>query len=371
MNMKQVARAACVAASSLLVLAAAALPAQASTGTGWRIFARFSAHGAQISLNGVAAISAQDAWAAGTSLKGSTSSAFVVRWNGKSWRQVKLPGSVKTALDTAKTQSVGIRATGSADVWLYSAHGYARWTGHSWRTGTFPAAVRNQPAGLLVFSSRDAWLVGTNDASSTATAFAEQYNGHGWQAMPPPPVTYFQVAASSAKSICVVNGGVGEASDTTTVLACWHGSSWQDVTLPASLDQQDATIGSILVSSPDSVWLGGEVNASGDGLAAHWLNGTWHVTTLPAVTTLGQDVLSLLVPDGHGGMWARGYAPFTPAYRIWHYTGGHWAGPTLPNIGGSINSLLDIAAVPGTSSAWAVGLRNNDGIVVLHGRRPA
>src|SRR5580658_8181180 len=109
-----------VRAGALVALAglalAAALPAQASTGTGWRIFARFSTHGGQVSLNNVAAISAKDAWAAGTTLHHNTFGPIVMHWNGKSWRHVKLPGAVRSALDTAKTQNVGVKASGSTDV---------------------------------------------------------------------------------------------------------------------------------------------------------------------------------------------------------------------------------------------------------------
>jgi hypothetical protein len=260
-------------------------------------------------------------------------------------------------------------------VWIYSGQGWARWNGRAWRSGRLPAAhsgkILQQEGQLLVFSPTDVWYLGTYVAGngSTAASFAERYDGSTWRAMPAPGITYFQVGASSPADICAVNGNVGEADGTTTVLACWNGHRWHQLPLPASLDQQNATLAGILVESPDNIWVGGGASPSSVGLAAHWNGSAWRVTDLPAVKSFGVDVLSLLVPDGHGGLWARGVCDCGPAWRLWHYTGGKWVGPAEP-VSGDPNFFFGMALVPGTTSTLAVGVTGTAGAIWLNGRKP-
>ena len=355
---------------------APALAAPSTGNGGWRVVASFSAAKEPRTLDSVVAFSAGDAWAAG-STEGKSLSAFVLNWAGRTWRKASLPPSVSKALNGSAT----VTGSSARDVWLYSQAGWARWNGKAWATGRFPLAAKGHPiqAGrLLAFSPTDAWFIGQYLAAGQPHPFAERFNGRIWRAMPAPPITEFVLSGASASAICTMNGQFGSAV-TATVLACWNGSRWNRLKLPAALSRRHAIIGSILVRSLHDIWVGGgQIRRTGGtrGLAAHWTGTGWHVTVLPAVATLGTDALNLLVSDRHGGLWAEGDCDCGgPAWRLWHYTGGHWRGPDLPAIGGTAGLVNGIAAVPGTKSAWAAGTRftksSTDGVMLVNGPLPS
>jgi hypothetical protein len=359
-----------------LGLAAAAAPSQAASSPGWRVVSTITSPHASVSLSSIAAVSAKDAWAVGSVQGTGKPAVVVVRWNGRDWRRVILPAAARSMLGHGPDFSVA--ATSASDVWISGPGGWAEWNGHAWRTLRMPDARRgesSQTGQLLLFGPRSAWLIGTYSAGGAQHSFARSFNGRRWRTRPAPGLTGFALSASSASSICAVNGGVGSGAGSVTRLACWNGHHWRNVPLPPSMDESNAVLSSILVRSLGNVWVGGSADASSTGLAAHWNGHSWQVATLPVVTTLGVDDLSQLDSDGHGGMWAVGNCDCGgPAWRLWHYTGGAWLGPTLPAIGGAYGLLAGIAAVPGTDSAWAAGTRGtssgSDGVVLGYGRTP-
>lgn len=366
------------AAGAACVIVAGALPAQATPGSGWRVFTTIREGSPPVVLQGTVAISASDAWAVGVVQRAGKSEPLVARWNGHSWHTVALPKSVQRSLGSAF--AFQLQASSPSNVWVASSRGWARWTGKGWQSGRLPVIKRgetSQDGTLLPFAPNDVWLIGSYFAGTKEVPFARRYDGRHWRVMPSPGITGFQVSGSSSKSICAVNGNYGAPVNAATDLVCWNGKNWHRVRLPASLDASNALIGSILVDSLTNIWLGGGRPDSGGirGLAGHWNGHAWHVDTLPAVQTLGDDVLNHLTTDGHHGLWAIGDCDCGgPAWRLWHYTGGRWRGPTLPAIGGSFGLINAISAVPGTRSAWAVGLRgvgtSSEGVVLVYGKTP-
>jgi len=363
--------------SAMAVASAVQVLAAPSAGSGgWRVVAGFASAKGFLSLDSVVAFSARDAWAAGST--GTSRPALVLNWAGRGWHKARLPFSVRKVLDGGAT----VTGSSAADVWLYNQAGWARWNGEGWKAGKIPLAVKGHPGQsgqLLAFSPADAWFVGRYFTTGQSHPFAEHFNGRSWRAMQAPPVADFVLSGASASAICAMSGQFGSPVTATTILACWNGSRWYRLRLPAALGHRNAIIGSILVRSLHDIWVGGgrTGGAAGiRGLAAHW-NGTgWHLTVLPAVATLGTDVLDLLVPDRHGGLWARGDCDCGgPAWRLWHYTSGRWTGPALPAIGGTAGLVTGIAAVPGTRSAWAAGTRittsTTDGVILANGRLPS
>jgi hypothetical protein len=358
-------------AACLLLAGAPAVAASVSAAAPWRVFASYTTKGGNVQLDDVTALSTRDIWVAGSTLRKNVYAPFVVNWQGKSWRAIKLPTGVKAALGA---QPVSVEASSATNVWINSNQGWARWTGGRWQSGRLPVVSHGpdfkQAGQLLVFSPTDVWFLGTYSTATTTRAFAERYDGRRWHRMPAPGVTYFQVSASSASDICAVNGNYGEAIDTTTVLTCWNGRRWGGVRLPASLDQANAIVASILVPSRGSILLGGAENSTGDGLAAHWNGQAWQVTDLPAVQTFSIDVLSEFVPDGSGGLWARAVCDCGgPAWRLWQQSGAKWVGPTIP-VSGNPALFYGMALIPRTKSTVAVGINGAAGVIWLNGRRP-
>jgi hypothetical protein len=379
MIMKPAARLSALIGTACLILAgvpAATASASAAASSPWRVFVRYpAAKGENVELDGLAALSGHDIWAAGSTLNLRTDrfAPFVVNWQGRSWRTIRLPAGPRSALGA---QQASVTASSADNVWITSSQGWARWTGRRWQSGRLPVVGHGkeyeQSGQVLVFSPTDVWYLGTYSTVTTTASFAERYDGRGWQRMPAPGITNFQAGAASPSDICAVNGNVGEPDGTTTVLTCWNGRRWNGVALPASLDQASATVASILVHSPEDIWLGGGVPTSSgvDGLAGHWNGHAWQVTDLPAVQTLGVDVLSLLVPDGSGGLWARGVCECGgPAWRLWHLTGGKWTGPTIP-VSGNPSFFFGMGLIPRTTTVLAAGVDGASAVIWINGRRP-
>jgi len=82
---------------------------------------------------GVAATSSSNAWAVGLGY-GSSIRAFIVRWNGSAWKQVRTPRLGSSALN-------GVAATSAGNAWAVGHTGPAsrptalilRWNGSTWK----------------------------------------------------------------------------------------------------------------------------------------------------------------------------------------------------------------------------------------------
>lgn len=111
-------RAAVVLAGSAIALTAAMLPAQAATTAGWRISATYRETARPELLLSVAAVSARDAWAAGTSVgKNGTSFQTVIRhWTGRTWAAVTLPAKIAKAWQKEEAFDVQVAASSPANV---------------------------------------------------------------------------------------------------------------------------------------------------------------------------------------------------------------------------------------------------------------
>jgi hypothetical protein len=96
-------------------------------------------------LNGVAVISAADAWAVGDSLVG----AQLAHWNGQAWAQVKVPSLPVYGIDYDLN---AVAATSAANVWAVGSVGNAslilHWNGKAW---THAATPKSGDAALYLY----------------------------------------------------------------------------------------------------------------------------------------------------------------------------------------------------------------------------
>ena len=133
------------------------------------------------SLQGVAAVSADDAWAVGFS-----HGTLIMHWTGARWRQANGP-------DTgAGSKLLGVVATSAHDAWSVGCVSCLtgggskplalRWNGSSWRRVRLPGtASGSKLLGVAAVSARDAWAVGCvhcGDASSKPLIM--RWNGRRW-----------------------------------------------------------------------------------------------------------------------------------------------------------------------------------------------
>lgn len=180
-------------------------------------------------------------------------------------------------------------ASSAADVWLYNQGRWARWNGKRWATGRIPMVRQGvrQAGQLLAFGRANAWFIGQYFTGSGPHSFAEHFDGRSWRAKPAPPITGFLLDGASSSAICAINGQFGSAVSATTELACWNGTSWRQVHLPAGLSHQKAITGSIIVRSLRDIWVGGGMTGKTTipGIAVHWNGSSWHLTHPQPVTS--------------------------------------------------------------------------------------
>lgn len=125
----------------------------------------------------VAAVSANDAWAAGTA--GKNGNPLVLHWNGKKWSKVRSPDVFPTALAFGSPRSGWGVGNGA---------GLMHWNGHTWRFADFGSRVADQGMFKSISARRpsDVWAVGSycrtkcGAISPVIDTVAMQWNGHRW-----------------------------------------------------------------------------------------------------------------------------------------------------------------------------------------------
>jgi len=223
-------------------------------------------------LRGVAALSANDAWAVG--YRGGTKTetpieTFILHWDGANWIQVASPNVAGGA-----NQLFGINAISASDIWAVgSAPGGAplamHWNGSSWSVVPVAAdagLISEKFTAVAGTAGNDVWAVGDGKGFYTNQSFAtiRHWNGSRWtdkvcraaSASNPPDgyegggsSAYFTgVAAAAANDVWAV-GVVGSGP----VILHWDGQAWTAVTHPRAFPNA-ASLRAVATSSGGSAW---------------------------------------------------------------------------------------------------------------------
>lgn len=168
------------------------------------------------SLQDVAATSAADAWAGGSTLGGP----LLEHWDGTAWTRARLPATVQRRYGFV----AGVAATSRTNAWAVIVSDsrqprIVHWNGRRWTDVVAPAiGMRYDLAGVAAASARDVWAVGAG--------VILHWNGRMWTcALSRDDV--FAVSAPSADNAWAVGG-----SDTGTLALHWDGHSWKQVMIP-------------------------------------------------------------------------------------------------------------------------------------------
>lgn len=232
-------------------------------------------------LNGVVALSANDAWAVG--YRSGTSetplATLILHWNGASWQQVASPNVAGT------NQLYGITAISANDIWAVGSGGgkplAMRWNGNTWSvvpTGLSTGFSTERFAAISGTSSNDIWAVGQGKGfffnRSSATIW--HWDGTRWtekvcyaaSASNPPddyegggPDTYFTgVAAVASNNVWAVG-----ANGSGPMILHWDGRAWTRVTHPRAYPNA-AALRAVATSSGGSAWsVGMEIEFDSSG----------------------------------------------------------------------------------------------------------
>jgi hypothetical protein len=117
-------------------------------------------------LSGLAAVSADDAWAVGT-VGGGLGHALILHWNGKAWSQATGVPAIGGAL-------YGVTATATS-AWGATSALISRWNGKTWVSVKVPGGSYDL-AGLGFAAADNGWAVGARGADTLIL----HWNGHSW-----------------------------------------------------------------------------------------------------------------------------------------------------------------------------------------------
>ena len=229
-------------------------------------------------LSAVAATSARNAWAVGDTSSGQS---LILHWNGKTWKRVASAGAAGSL--------AGVGATSATNAWAVGSESgktlILRWNGKVWKRVPSPSPKgRTYLNAVAVTSGRNAWAVGEVVTSTFSMASVIlHWNGKTWKRVPSPSPSYGKygnalagVAATSAGNAWAVGCTDGCPVGGTPQIERWHGTSWKQVAAPTT-PYALYNLAAVAASSATSAWAvgGGGPVTSEAAATAHWNGHRW------------------------------------------------------------------------------------------------
>src|SRR6266568_4088953 len=275
-----------------------------------------------------------------------------------------------------------VAAVSANDVWAVGSSGNQRsgaqtliehWNGSSWSvvTSPNPGSIYNTLYGVTVISAANVWAVGyyVNTTGVTQTLI-EHWNGTSWSVVKSPsPATgnneLFSVSAASASSIWTVGFLTNNTSQTPvdqTLIEHWNGSSWSVMKSPNPGSSSDHLNGVAAISTSDVWAVGNGKTSSGKTLIEHWNGSSWQVVKSANIGT--SPTLSAVVAVSAHDIWAVGSYHNPNSNEFFqtlteHWNGTKWSIVKSPSPSSFSTQLLGVAAVSATN-VWAVGVADSN-----------
>jgi hypothetical protein len=317
-------------------------------------------------LESIAAVSACDVWAVGSTDPGNGSGeqAVIEHWTGGAWAVSQIPplaGVSRIELSGVSASASGAWAVGDA---TNSGTGVARtltlhWDGAHWArvASPNPDNLNDHLESVDVLSASDAWAVGS--ASGDTAPLALQWNGSQWVSRQFPPggghVELIAVSAVSDSDVWAL-GQAGPAGP--PVMYHWDGSHWIQKTLTVPPGGQ--LTGLTAVAGNDAWAAGFQGTSLQQTLVMHWDGSGWNPVPSPNPGNHNQDENELLgmASSAAGDVWAAGIyqqqgGPDHPF--VLHWDGRSWAGAAVNAPGQGTGNFLYGVAVSGPGQVWTAG----------------
>lgn len=274
-------------------------------GTRWSI----SLAGSQTAtLNGVSASSSTDVWAVGNLLvdaQQDTTAPFIEHWNGSAWSVVPSPSPIAiTGANSVTLQGVSALAANNAWAVGWSFDNSAdliaplieHWNGSAW--SVFPnvpteitsATILNA---ITAISANDIWAVGDFDEGGSID-LAMHWDGTTWSLTDPPTnidqgsnETLQGVSAVSHTDVWAVGNDLDAQNNQRPFAIHWNGSKWSQIATPPSKRNggSSSQLTAVAALSSNDVWAVG-IDGLG-GFLEHWNGSSWSLAQTP---TLGPSL---------------------------------------------------------------------------------
>ena len=264
-------------------------------GTTWtRVPSPSTGPGTTDDLTAVSVRSASDAWAVGQidNRAGDEVGALTLHWNGTAWTQVPNPSTGESGL-------YGVAAISADDAWAVGFQDGSlilHWNGATWTR--VPSPANSTLWDVTALSATSAWAVGSVSVNSTLQTLILHWNGTTWtRVQSPSPGTYttfFYVAvASDGTAWALAQTGT---SNLSPLVMRWDGSTWRTVPIPGPVLWQPV---SVAVASASNAWATVCVSRNSSGfcptLLLHWNGTSWVREQAPGVDY--RDVFALSATD--------------------------------------------------------------------------
>jgi hypothetical protein len=196
------------------------------------------------SLQGVAAVGANDVWAVGiqqTSGPTIANKTLVEHWDGSAWSTVPSPNA-----GSGDNYLLAVAAVSSDDVWAVGHHDThtlaEHWDGSTWSivSSPSPGGQANTLDGVTAVSANDVWAAGSEfpGGGNAERTLTEHWDGTSWRVVPSPNAgsgnnALFAVAASTNGDVWAVGDFFDPPFDNRTLTERWDGTSWSVVPSPS------------------------------------------------------------------------------------------------------------------------------------------
>ena len=326
-------------------------------------------------LNGITAVTASDAWIAGTY----NDQSLVEHWDGSHWSIVSTPD-----LSSSGNYGLsGIAAISTSDVWAVGAISSARqhfqslagihtliehWDGARWNVVPSPdgSVGENELRSVSAISANDIWAVG--DTSLTTSGFnayqplVEHWDGSRWSVAQLPPILnagdigwLSEVAAVSANDVWAMGEVTPANYRTYSILMHWDGYQWS--LKPAPDTHTGDFLTTITVGSAHDIWADG---VGGDAttfypLIEHWDGTRWSHFPVPHAT---QGALGGMLALSTSNIWV---ADRTNVNGQYFETMQHWDGRSWQAVSQQHANDGELLLMAGAGSRlWAIGSVGTD-----------
>jgi hypothetical protein len=362
-----------VVLATLLLKGGVTNAASISQCKGWSIVSSPNVNGAYNILSGTTALSASDVWAVGDSFNTSTSiqQTLIEQWNGTSWSIISSP-------DIGPSDSLsGVAAVSASDVWAVGSSSNSmhypqtlieKWNGTQWKVVPSPNVKgdQNTLSAVTVVSANDIWTVGSSFNANTKSiqTLTEHWNGTKWSIVSSPNGSNSfnslnGVTAVSSNDVWTVGDSYNAQTQVgQTLIEHWDGTKWSVVSSPNG--GTNDTLFGVAAASANDIWAVG-ISSTGVALQKtlieHWNGTQWSVVNSPSLKQ-HDNLLNGVAVISANDIWAVGVSstrnPSVDQTLTEHWNGTKWSIVSSPNVQG-YNDYLNGVAAFSAHNIWTVG----------------